>query len=94
MTDQSLPDLAAFIVWLEEVLQRDVPDDRLFQRTLAEHGFDSLDQATLLLSIDENFPGVEVEQVDGVIDPTWTIPELHHFITVALERAKDGGVPD
>ena len=86
MAEPDLPTLHEFILWLEDLFQREVERDQLHQRSLTDHGFDSLDHATLLISISERFPGVDTEQVDGVIDPTLTIPELHHLIVAGLER--------
>lgn len=58
-------------------------DDHL---SLSDLGFDSLSLTVMSVAINERFPFMEMPATDGLIDPSWTLAELHHLIAAEVER--------
>ncbi|MGE0308500.1 MAG: phosphopantetheine-binding protein [Acidimicrobiia bacterium] len=61
-----------------------VPADA--HRSLDDIGLDSLALTLLALALTERYPMVEMPASDGLIDPSWTVAELHHVVMAEVAR--------
>lgn len=85
MTLEELIDL------IEESVERAIDVD-FPNRSLAEIGLDSLDLVAVAVSLDAAFGQIELPATEGMIDPAWSLAELHHFVQAFLDR-QQGSAP-
>ena len=73
------------IALIEEAIERSI-DSSDRRQSLATIGLDSLDLVTVAVSLDAEYGAIELPATEGMIDPAWSIAELHHFVQAFLER--------
>jgi hypothetical protein len=58
-----------------------------YQTTLGELDLDSLDFAVISALLASLAPDLVLPTANGLIDPSWTIGEIHHLLCAWEERA-------
>lgn len=83
-----MPDLELdrFLTYVQSALRRDWSPDQSRTATLLDLGLDSLDLVELNSALLDEYGDFDLEAGDGLIDPAWTLADLHHLMCAGIER--------
>ena len=84
--EASLISISELTTAVKRALERELATLHPYQTTLGELDFDSLDFAVVSALLAHLAPGVVLPTANGLVDPSWTIGEIHHLLCAWEER--------